>query len=80
VHILVLFPNFIFFVKLVRVLAGSLSLLALLGLNDFIKGAVLRNWKVLEDGTLVLIIMNQRGYQVESSIHYHQSAAGFSVL
>jgi len=80
VHILVLFPDLILFVELVRVLAGSLSLLALLGLNNFIQVAVLRNRKVLEDGTLILIIMNQWRYQVKSTIHDHQSAAGFSEL
>jgi hypothetical protein len=80
VHILVLFPDLILFIELVRVLAGCLSLLALLGLNDFIQSAVLRNRKVLEDGTLVQIIMNQWGYQIKSSIHDHQSAAGFSEL
>jgi hypothetical protein len=80
VHILVLFPDLILFIELVRVLAGSLSLLALLRLNDFIQGAVLRNRKVLEDGTLILIIMNQWRYQIKSTIHDHQSASRFSEL
>jgi hypothetical protein len=79
-HVLVLLPDFIFFIKFVRFLTGCLPLLALLRFDDFIEGAVLSDGKVLKDSALVLIIMNQRSYQVECSIHNHQRATGLPIL
>jgi hypothetical protein len=60
------------------VLTGSLLLLfAFLRLDHSVQFSILVIYrKVFKDGTLVLIIMNQRSYQIESPINDHQCASG----
>jgi hypothetical protein len=64
-----------------RVLTSSLLLLfTFLRLNHSVQLSILIiNWKVLKDGALILVIMNQRSYQIERSINDHQCASGFPV-
>jgi hypothetical protein len=60
------------------VLTGSLLLLfAFLRLDHSVQFSILVIYrKVFKDGALVLIIMNQRSYQIKSSINDYQCASG----
>ena len=62
------------------VLTGSLLLLfAFLRLDDFIQLSILViDWQIFKDSTLVLVIMNQRSYQIKCPINDHQSPSGLS--
>jgi hypothetical protein len=64
-----------------RVLTGSLLLLfAFLRLNHSVQLSIfIIYWKVLKDGALILVVMNQRSYQIERSINDHQCSSGFPV-
>ena len=79
-HVLITFPDLVFLVKHVAFLAGSLFLfIAFLGFDDPIElPIIIVDRQILKDSALVLVIMNQRSYQVKCSVHDHQSTARFS--
>ena len=62
------------------VLTCSLLLLfAFLRLDDFIQLSIfVIDWQIFKDSTLVLVIMNQRSYQIKCPINDHQSPSWLS--
>lgn len=79
-HIFVAFPNLIFLVKYMAVLTGCLLLFfTFLRFYDSVQFSIfVIDWEIFKDSTLILVIMNQRSYQIKCPINDHQGATRFS--
>ena len=80
VHCLILLPNQILFVQFLRGFRSCLSLVTLLFRNYSLQIPILRYVQIVEDDTLIAVVMHQGRDKIKGPIQYQQCPSGLSII